>query len=249
MSAMASQITNLTNVYSTVHSVAHQRKHQSSASLAFVRGIHRGPVNSPHKWPVTRKMFPFDDVIMITGILFPSQMACNVESVLMSWRHHVWPCVYPVTTASHPIDRNLIDNLTQDSTIRVPSMATHIHISQRYLRMLLFVNKNLLRRLYLLGKLTRPHKISRQFEMYSPLFIAAIENFKKSTQQYGHFHHEKEGSFFFHYEKEIPLWIKGTIVHFFFTMIRWCLYFYSLPKFYHRGMFWDSVGLLHSVVL
>ena len=32
--------------------------------LFFVRGIHRGPVNSPHKWPVTRKMFPFDDVIM-----------------------------------------------------------------------------------------------------------------------------------------------------------------------------------------
>ena len=43
---------------------ADQRKHQSSASLAFVRGIHQGPVNSPHKWPVTRKMFPFDDVIM-----------------------------------------------------------------------------------------------------------------------------------------------------------------------------------------
>ena len=41
-----------------------QRKHQSSASLAFVRGIHRGPVNSPHKWQVTRKMLPFDDVIM-----------------------------------------------------------------------------------------------------------------------------------------------------------------------------------------
>ena len=37
---------------------------ESSASLAFVRGIHRWPVNSPHKWPVTRKMFPFDDVIM-----------------------------------------------------------------------------------------------------------------------------------------------------------------------------------------
>ena len=33
-------------------------------SLAFVRGIHRSPVNSPHKWPVTPKMFPFDDVIM-----------------------------------------------------------------------------------------------------------------------------------------------------------------------------------------
>ena len=43
---------------------ADQSKHQSSASLAFVWGIHRGPVNFPHKWPVTRKMFPFDDVIM-----------------------------------------------------------------------------------------------------------------------------------------------------------------------------------------
>ena len=40
------------------------KKNQSSASLAFVRGIHRRPVNSPHKWPVTRKMFPFDDVII-----------------------------------------------------------------------------------------------------------------------------------------------------------------------------------------
>ena len=51
-------------VYSTIYSGAAQSKHQSSASLAFVWGIHRGPVNSPHKWPVTRKMFPFDDVIM-----------------------------------------------------------------------------------------------------------------------------------------------------------------------------------------
>ena len=41
-----------------------QRKHQSSASLAFVREIHRWPVNSPHKGPVAQKMFPFDDVIM-----------------------------------------------------------------------------------------------------------------------------------------------------------------------------------------
>ena len=64
MTTMASQITSLTVVYSTVYSDADQRKHQSSASLAFVRGIHRGPVNSPHKRPVTRNMFPFDDVIM-----------------------------------------------------------------------------------------------------------------------------------------------------------------------------------------
>ena len=64
MGAVASQITSLTSVYSIYYSGADQRKHHSSASLAFVRGIHRGPVNSPHKWPVTRKMFPFDDVIM-----------------------------------------------------------------------------------------------------------------------------------------------------------------------------------------
>ena len=63
MGAMASQITSLTIVYST-----DQRKHQSSAPLAFVWGIHRSPVNSPHKWPVTRKMFPFDDVIMRQAI-------------------------------------------------------------------------------------------------------------------------------------------------------------------------------------
>ena len=64
MGTMAYQITSLTSVYSAVYSGADRRKHQSSASLAFVFGIRRGPVNSPHKWPVTRKMFPFDDVIM-----------------------------------------------------------------------------------------------------------------------------------------------------------------------------------------
>ena len=64
MSAMASQITRLTIVYSTVYPGADQSKNQSSMSLAFVRGIHQWPVNSPHKGPVTRNLFPFDDVIM-----------------------------------------------------------------------------------------------------------------------------------------------------------------------------------------
>ena len=57
MGAMASQITSFTIVYSTVYSGADQRKHQSSASLAFEWWIHRGPVDSPHKLPVTRKCF------------------------------------------------------------------------------------------------------------------------------------------------------------------------------------------------
>ena len=64
VTTMASQITSLTIVYSIVHSDADQRKYQNSASLASVQGIHRWPVNIPHKGPVTRKMFPFDDVIM-----------------------------------------------------------------------------------------------------------------------------------------------------------------------------------------
>ena len=66
MGAMASQITGVSIVYSTVCSDANQRKHQSSTSLAFVRAIHRLPGNSPHKGPVTRIFFPFHDVIMET---------------------------------------------------------------------------------------------------------------------------------------------------------------------------------------
>ena len=68
MGSIDSQITSLTIVYSSVNSSADQRKHQSSVSLAFVRGIHREPVNSLHKWLVTQKMFPFDDIIMSEDI-------------------------------------------------------------------------------------------------------------------------------------------------------------------------------------
>ena len=81
MGAMASQITRLTIAYWSVYSSADQRKHQSSASLAFVRGIHRWPVNSPYKRPVTRKMLPFDDVIMVLAVnlnnLFNEQSNCQ----------------------------------------------------------------------------------------------------------------------------------------------------------------------------
>ena len=63
MSAMVSQITGVLIFCSAVCSGAY-KKHQISASLDFVRGIHRGTVGSPYKGPVTRKMFPFDDVIM-----------------------------------------------------------------------------------------------------------------------------------------------------------------------------------------
>ena len=67
MSAMTSQITGVSVVYSTICSGADQRKYQSSVSLVLLREIHRSPVNSPHKGPVTPKMLPFDDVIMQTN--------------------------------------------------------------------------------------------------------------------------------------------------------------------------------------
>ena len=96
--AKASRITSLTVVSSTVYLDTDQRKYQSSASLAFVWGIHRRPVNSPHKWPVTRKMFPFDDVIKIqppTTPLISSSLDLNIYP---TYRDGVssnlyWPCL------------------------------------------------------------------------------------------------------------------------------------------------------------
>ena len=52
--------------------------------MAFVRGIHRWPVNSPHKGPVTQKMSPFDDVIM----------SSDMERVPMSWPHYAMNWVH-----------------------------------------------------------------------------------------------------------------------------------------------------------
>ena len=67
MSTMVSHISSTFIVYSTLCSGTDPWKHQSSTPLTFLRGIHRLFVNSPHKGPVTRKMFPFDDVTMIGG--------------------------------------------------------------------------------------------------------------------------------------------------------------------------------------
>ena len=90
MGAMASQITSLTIVYSTVYPGADQRKHQSSASLAFVRGIHRWPVNSPHKGPVTWKMLPFDDVIVDSPSLLRSKHSAHLTPVLDFGHSWLW---------------------------------------------------------------------------------------------------------------------------------------------------------------
>ena len=91
MSVMVSQTTSLMIVYSTVYSGADQRKHESSTSLAFVRGIHRWPLDSPHKGPVTQKMFPFDDVIMKHPKFHTHRwaMGCMLWVLCIMWRK--WP--------------------------------------------------------------------------------------------------------------------------------------------------------------
>ena len=81
MSAITSKISSVSIVCSTVGSGADQRKHQSSAPLAFVRGIHLWPVNAPCKRPVTRKMFPFDDVIM---------PPCFINVMIYATSYYIW---------------------------------------------------------------------------------------------------------------------------------------------------------------
>ena len=144
MGTIASQITSLTIVYSTVYSGADQSKHQSSASLAFVWGIHRGPVNSPHKWPVTRKMFPFDDVIMCTNshiflgvnIMSQSYMLCCVllfimwldiwlvwsSKILVKWSKQCYESSYVfIHDARGPFHwQGLIETLTPTQTKFMP---------------------------------------------------------------------------------------------------------------------------------
>ena len=82
MGTMASKITSFMNVYSIVYSSANQTKQQSSASLAFVGGIHRFTVNSPKKEPVTRKISLFDDVIMRVVWDSNIRLLANSEYVL-----------------------------------------------------------------------------------------------------------------------------------------------------------------------
>ena len=80
------------------HSGTDQGKYQSSASLAFVRGMHRWPLNSPHKGPVTRKMFPFVEVIM-----YEKRWSCGCASshkyAVICWYHYD-VCRWPGTKLS-----------------------------------------------------------------------------------------------------------------------------------------------------
>ena len=83
MSEIASQITSVSIVYSTICSGADKRKHQTSASLALCAG--NSPVNSPHKGPVTRKIFPADDVIMTMATDVPASCVAIPSAAMIMW--------------------------------------------------------------------------------------------------------------------------------------------------------------------
>ena len=102
MGTIASQITSLTIVYSTVYSGADQRKHQSSASLAFVRVIHRGPANFPHKWPVTRKMFRFDDVIMRGFAVCCTLFSYHIGQNGRYFADYIFKCLFAIESKPLP---------------------------------------------------------------------------------------------------------------------------------------------------
>ena len=90
-SALVSKITSVSILGSTACSGVDQRKHISSASLSLVRKIQRWPVNSPHKGPVTRKIFPLDDVIMVCKLITGEyrlrySLMCNsLAIILLYW--------------------------------------------------------------------------------------------------------------------------------------------------------------------
>ena len=125
MGTMASQITSLTIVYSTFDSGADHRKHQSSASLAFVWGIHRVPVNSPHKWPVTRKMYPFEDVIMSGPLAFVR----GIHRLPVNSPHK-----WPVTRKLFPFDDVImfpkLHSARQGISVNMFGLVTHIWIRE-----------------------------------------------------------------------------------------------------------------------
>ena len=128
MTMLASQITSLAVVYSIVYSGVNQRKHQSSASLAFVREIHRGPVNFPPKWPVTRKMFPFDYVIimsyMLWGVICTSAwfIALGDYRIIPGGPHTVYPKKY-----AHGFDMLCFVVVMQSFIMNSYEVFIHIH--------------------------------------------------------------------------------------------------------------------------
>ena len=122
MCAMASQITNLTIIYATVYSRRGSKKTSKLRPLAFVRGIHRWPVNSPHKGPVMRKLFPYDDVIMYPHHLRWIRYLVGISSTEITFVTRRWhkPClkamgVSKVSITFSSTNQHWIANIAEES--------------------------------------------------------------------------------------------------------------------------------------
>ena len=180
---MTSQITSLTIAYSTVYSGTDQRKYQSFASVASVRGIQRWPMNSPHKGPVTRKLFPFDDVIMDNRRLcWHAWKGSDLQSTDCCYKSTMW---YAQKTQRHTrhlkltwMPRSLFRPL---STIQLSKFAQNVPVS------LLFVFQYIERE----DRIIEQHIIGNQdflrFFLKSfrwMLYIAAAPTYLEDTGNY-----------------------------------------------------------------
>ena len=130
MSAMASQITGVLIVCSTVSLGADQRKHQSSASLAFVWGIHRCGEStvgrwfpwSPYKGPVTRKCFH----LMTSSWLRGLNGAYSIRTASTYKSHYLW-------SVNGDLVKRLLIIKTWTSRPEASSIFGHTFKFQRYI--------------------------------------------------------------------------------------------------------------------
>ena len=117
MGEMASQITRLTIVYSTIYSGVDHRKHQNSESLTFVRGIHWWPVNSPHKGLLTQKIFHLLTSSCHRVVLLATCMRKDFQT-RRTWS--LWKLAYITCTCTHFFWQNqrtqMISHLTHNQT-------------------------------------------------------------------------------------------------------------------------------------
>ena len=151
----ASRITSLAIVYSTLYFGVDQRKHQRSASITFVRGIHRWLVNSLHKWPVTRKMFPFDDVIMrgCSGIIITWFIAVEYLDERF-WRgtdHEETTVMNIENLFISQVSRNLSSIKVRFTSIQISitwslQNLTHVLVCMRFRSILLTTNRTTAKR-------------------------------------------------------------------------------------------------------
>ena len=120
MGVLASQIISISTVFSNVCSCAHQKEHQRSALLAFVREIQRWQVVSSHKAPVTRKMFPFNDVIMNCWLVWI--VIGSTEKLLSIFMGSMWKCfsLLPLSAVKASVTAKTACNANHWRQIMVP---------------------------------------------------------------------------------------------------------------------------------